>query len=331
MPKTSENAKIEYEGGFNFFEFQQLTDDGDHMTFNSPSDLWSGRYAYQPKVRPNGLITGGEVKPGDNNDEVAVAALTCFLAGVKTSVASGTVSISRPSSDVAQINSITVDSTGSLVEVTGSEGSDQNFSSTRGAAGGPPYIPTDSIEIAQVRLTSSASAKLESTQIRQLVGESLERYDYPLVEPVHYGGKAVAGWAMPLIHSDDGGSTEKTKAVWAEWYEPKFVEIPYASNMVLPENSHSVNTTQVYNGSLASVSTSLGQGSFTGRLKDGITDGIMDVVDDFVWIRFHPDRYADPHYYCQGKLGISRSFPAGDYNQGEFTISATEKAKGEVA
>ena len=138
-------------------------------------------------------------------------------------------------------------------------------------------------------------------------------------------------WELPLIHSDDGGTTEKTKQVFAAWYEPKFVEQPYASNMTLPENSHSVNTTQTYSGNLASVSTSLGQGGFTSRMKEGITDGIMEVVDDFIWLRFHPDRYADPHYYCQGKLGISRSFPAGDYNQGEFTISATEPAKGEVA
>jgi len=331
MPKTSENAKVEYEAGFTFYEFQKLTDSGDHKVFESPSELWSGRYAYQSKVRPNGLITGGEVTPGGSNDTVAVAAQTDFLAGVKTSVASGTVSVTRPGTDVAVISSITVDSTGSLTEVTGTEATDQTFSAERGTEGGPPYIPTDSIEIAQVRMKTSASAKLESSQIRQLVGESLERYDYPLVEPVHYGGEAEAGWPMPTIHSDDGGSTEETKAVYAEWYEPKFVEQPYASGMVLPENSHSVNTTQVYNGSLASVSTSLGQGSFTARLKEGITDGIMDVVDDFVWIRFHPDRYADPYYLCQGKLGISRSFPAGDYNQGEFTISATEKAKGEVA
>jgi len=45
-----------------------------------------------------------------------------------------------------------------------------------------------------------------------------------------------------------------------------------------------------------------------------------------LWFKFFPDRYASPYILCQGKLGISRTFPAGDSLQAACTISASEAA-----
>ena len=325
---TAENAKLLYEAGEDFTDFSQLTDSGDQKAFESGASLWSGRSGYEPDVRPNGLITGGEVTPADTADTANVAAQTDYLAGVNTSVASGTVSVTRPTSDVAKINSITVDSTGSLVEVTGTDGSDQTFTETRGAGGGPPYIPTDSIEIAQVRLTTSASAVLTEDQIKQVPGTHLERYDLPVWEENYFDAQVEFISPLPLIHSDDSGSTTKTKAIWASYYEPQFTEQPYSSEFQPPEQSHSVNSTQVYGTVIGSTSASLNQGSFTTRLRDGVTDNIVKFRDEMLWIKFYPDRNRTPYVLAQGKFGVSRSYPAGDHIQAECTISALEPAEG---
>ena len=325
---TAENAKLLYEAGEEYTDFTQLTDSGDQTKYESGASMWSGRSGYEPDVRPNGLITGGEVTPADSNDSVDVAALTAYLAGVEDSVASGSVSVSRPSTDVAKISSITVDSTGSLVEVTGTDGSDQTFSESRGAEGGPPWIPTDSIEIAQVRMTTSASAKFSKDQIKQVVGKHRERWDSPVWDEHMFDATVEFISALPTIHSDDSGSTTKTKAVWAAYYEPTFTEQPYCSDFQAPEKSHSVNSTQVYGTTLASHSSSLGQGSFTTRLKDGITDNLVAMKDEEIWFKFFPDRNKSPYLACQGKLGVSRSYPAGDHIQAECTISAIEPAEG---
>ena len=325
---TAENAKLLYEAGEEYTDFSQLTDSGDQTVFTSGASMWSGRSGYEPDVRPNGLITGGEVTPADSDDTVDVAALTCYLKGVNTSVASGTVSVTRPGTDVAKISSITVDSTGSLVEVQGTEASDTNFTDSRGSEGGPPWIPTDSIEIAQVRITSSSSAALTKDQIKQVVGQHRERWDSPVWDEHMFDATVEFISALPKIHSDDAGSTTKTKAVWAAYYEPTFTEQPYCSDFQAPEQSHSVNSTQVYGTTLASHSSSLNQGSFTTRLKDGITDNFMGMKDENIWIKFFPDRNRTPYLACQGKLGVTRSFPAGDHIQAECTISAVEPATG---
>jgi len=83
---NSRKCKIQYESGQDLVPFVALTDQGDHMDFRSSDPLWSKREGYEPNVKPNGLATGGTVTPGTDNDKVAVAALTCYLAGELKSV-----------------------------------------------------------------------------------------------------------------------------------------------------------------------------------------------------------------------------------------------------
>ena len=87
---TAENAKLQYEAGQNATAMSALTNSGDETTFTSGASLWSGKSGYAPVVRPNGLLTGGAVTVHADNDKVTVAALTCNLQGVVTSVAAGT-------------------------------------------------------------------------------------------------------------------------------------------------------------------------------------------------------------------------------------------------
>jgi len=327
--QTAEKAKLMYEAGQDFTDFTALTNDGDNKTYTSDADLFSARSGYEPEIRPNGLITGGTVTPGSSNDTADVAALTCYLAGDQTSVseASGE-SVTRPTDDVAKIDSITVTAAGAIAVVEGTEAtSGTTFSSERGAAGGPPWIPSDSIEIAQVRMTSMASAPIAEDEIKQIVGTHCERFDYPVWEVSNRDAQVEFVAALSEIHSDDSGSTTSTKGVYAKYYEPQFTEQPYASDFTPPENSHSVNSTQVYGATIASTSASLGQGSFTALLKDGVTDNLIGLKDETLWFKFYPDRNKSPYLLCQGKLGISRSYPAGDNISASCTISATETGK----
>lgn len=336
MPNTAEYGKLEFESGQTLVAYVALTDSGDQTKFNSAATLWSDKSGYSPVVRPNGVITGGVVTPAaaGGDDDVDVAALTCYLAGVLTSVSAETnVQITRATStDTHIINSITVTDAGAIAVVTGTDGT--SFSETRGANGGPPLIPVGSIEIAQVRTTSYTAAPITSDEIFQVIGTHKEMYNYPLWDvrygEVENGALGYAGVdflsALPKIHT---GAVPKK--VYVQYYTPSFTEAANASDMKLPERTHSVSSTQVYNNVINSRSSSLGQGSFTCQLEDGLTDPIVQQRDAELWFRFYPDRYKSPYSLCKGKLGVSRTFPAGGHITAACTISAATEALDVIA
>lgn len=320
MP-TAENAKLQYEAGQSSAAMAALTNSGDETTFTSAASLWSGRSGYAPTVRPNGVLTGFAVTTHASNNTVTVAAGTLNLNGVVTSVGAGTGVITRPASAVAKVCSVTINSSGSIAVVAGADGSDGNFSETRGAAGGPPLIPVDSVELAQVRVTSDTAAVVGSAEIFQVVGLHLERADFPLYD-INYGDGSITFLAaLPEIHT--GPTPKKTFASYAS---PIFADVALASDFVPPETSHSVSSTQVYGTTLGSTSSTLGQGSFTAYLQDGVADALVTLKNETLWFKFYPDRYKSPYLLTQGKLGISRTFPAGDAMQASCTISASEAA-----
>lgn len=318
---TAENAKLEYEAGQNAVAMSALTNSGDETTFTSAATLWSGRAGYAPVVRPNGLLTGGAITTHATANTVTTAALTCNLAGVVTSVSAGTGTITRAATNVSKVNSITVNSSGAIAVVAGTDGSTTAFSETRAAAGGPPLIPVGSVEIAQVRTTTSASAVVAAAEIFAVVGLHVERADFPLYN-INYGAGSVTFLAaLPEIHTG-----VLPKGVYASYASPIFGEVALASDYVPPETSHSVTSTQIYNTTLGSTASTLGQGSFTAYLASGVTDALVLLKNALLWFRFYPDRYQSPYILAQGKLGISRTFPAGDQIQAACTISASAAA-----
>lgn len=319
---TAENAKLEYESGQQFTAMTALTDSGDATTFASGAMLWSGKAGAAPVIRPNGLLTGGAITPDAANDKINVAALTCNLQGVVTAVAAAAaVAITRPASAVAKVLSVTVNAAGAVAVVAGTDSTTTAFSETRGAAGGPPLIPVDSIEIGQVRLTSNTAAPVTAAQIYAVVGTHVEMANFPVVSPNYSTGKATFMSALPKIHTGT-----LPKKVYASYASPLFAEISLASDFTAPETSHSVSSTQIYGTTLGSTSKSLGQGGFTAYLDDGVTDGLVTQKDALLWFRFYPDRYRSAYLLTQGKLGIARTWPAGDQIKAACTISATQAA-----
>lgn len=320
MP-TAENARLQYEAGQNVVSMSLLTNSGDNITFTSAATLWSGRSGFAPVVRPNGVLTGGAVTNNDANNVVSVAALTLNLNGVITSVAGGTATATRPATAVSKINSITVNASGALVVVVGTDGATVAFSETRAAAGGPPLIPVDSVEIAQVRFVSNTAARVLTGEIFQVVGLHRQRADFPLNDVNFATGSVVFLDALLLIHT---GPT--VRRIFASYASPIFADIALASEFTPPETSHSVSSTQVYGTTLGSTSSTLGQGGFTAFLNDGVSDALVTLKNQILWFRFYPDRFRSPLMLTQGKLGISRTFPAGDNVQAACTISASAAA-----
>lgn len=318
---TAENAKLQYEAGQQSVAMAALTDSGDATTFTSAASLWSQRSGYAPVVRVNGLLTGGAITPTATNNELAVAALSCNLAGVVTSVAGGSVTITRPAGNVSKVNSITVNSSGALAVVAGTDGSNTTFVETRGAAGGPPLIPVGSIEIGQVRVVTSANAVVTAAQVFAVSGLHVERADDPLFNINYQTGTVTLLAALPRIHT---GAV--ARGVFASYASPIFADVSLASDFVPPETSYATSSVQVYGSVLGNTSATLNQGTFNAYLNNGVNDPLVSLKGQDLWFRFYPDRYQSSNILCQGKLGISRSFPAGDSIVAACTISASRAA-----
>jgi hypothetical protein len=317
---TAENALLQYEAGQTAHAMGALTNTGDAKTFGSAAILFSQKSGYAPDIRPNGLITGGAVIPSVTvaNNNVDVAALSCYLAGVKTAVAAGTnIVCARAATNVSKIISITITDAGEIAAVPGTDGITAAFSDTRGAAGGPPLIPDGSIEIAQVRYTGNAAAAVTAAAIFQVVGLHQERYDYPIFEIDYANANINFASALPLIHTG-----VIPKKVYASYADPIFADISLASDFKAAETANTVSSKQVYGSTLGSSASSLGQATFTAYLGDGLRDALVGLKNHILWFKFFPDRYKTPYLLTHGKLGITRTFPAGDNIQAACTISA---------
>jgi hypothetical protein len=317
MPDAS-RAKLMMEQGQDFTSMVEMTDSGDQITYNSAATLWSRADGREPIFAINGVLTGGVVTPTTNNDEVSGAAATVNLNGVANSATSADTSLAVTrgiTTDTNIINSITLDAAGALIVVAGVDNT--AFSAVRGDPGGPPYIAVDSIEIAQVKLTSITAGVVLESEIFQVPGLHCEHANFPLFTRDFAGGDIAFQQALPQSHTGD-----LPKRVYVEYYEPILQELTRSSDFVSAEDSHSVASTQVYNETIASTSSSLGQGGFTQLMEDGILDPVVSWKNQIMWFKFFQDRTKTAYELVQGKVGIARTWPAGDSISAACTISA---------
>lgn len=340
MP-TAENAIIYLEQGQSLVDYAALTDSGDHQYHTAADDIFSGKSGFAPDIRPNGIVTGrnlASVAASGSDDVVDVAAFTAYSGGTLYSVAADTdFAITRPAGAYAKVCSITMTSAGALAEVAGTDAADTTFSETRGADGGPPLIPVDSVEIAQVRMTSATSAPIIAAEIYQTVGQHTERYDYPTWTVNNIGeGQSASVSAATNAHIKMASAMTAihtgpiAKKVYAKYYTPTFAELNKGTDFKPAENSHSGSTTQYYSGTINSKSTTLGQGGFTALLNDGITDSLVADKDQVLTVKYFQDRNKTPYSLTQGTIGLARTNPVADQVQAAVTITA-ETATAEFA
>lgn len=317
---------IEYEAAATPFAFAAMTDSGDHTVFTTTNKPLS-RADADPVIGGYGLITGGAVIPAVSatNSAVDTAAMELFAPGMTgASATTGKITIAADT-DVACtrgsttnthiINSITVDTSGAVAVVAGT--ATTAFSETRAAAGGPPLIPVGSVEIAQVRFTSTAAAAVASSEIYSAVGTHQERYDYPSSTVDYLNGKLTFGAALPLIHTGP-----VAKRVYVRGSTPIFSEIPNAKDWVPAETADSTTSETNYTGTIAaSISTTLNQASFTASMSDGVTDSILGRVGKRLIFRFKPSRNGTAYQLTQGFLNKTRTFGVKANPVGSFTIA----------
>ena len=329
MATLTKNAEVAYESAQTFHPFELMTNpDNDQISYYSSFSPWSGVEGFEIAIRPNGLVTGGKITPTTNNNEVSVAAATAYNAGIGAadteglvSVNTATLTVTRPTTaSFTIIGSVTIDNTGAFAIIMGTEAASPT--ETRGSAGGPPYIPTDSIEVGQVRLTSDVAAPVTDNEILEVLGLTQERWDYPVWTEFNFQGCIEFTEALPLIHT---GDTEKQ--VYVKGYSPIFAPIPECFDWVPAEETSSVNTTATYDGARGSASSSINQASFSALLKDGHTDPILGLLNRNLFFRFKQNRLRAPFQLTQGILNVARTFVPEDNVTGAFTITATEPSQ----
>lgn len=327
MPNAS-NAQLQYEASQSQVPMVALSDSGDATFFESADYIWSAKSGFTPDVKPDGVITGFSITPDAAADQVNIAAGTVYQAGIEQSIsAAADEAIARPT--LAYIKySVTVNSSQAIVVVAGAEHASA-FSDTRGADGGPPFIPVGSVEIGQVWLSSASSAVITESEIKQVQGTSQERWDYPVWNEkrinvtngvIDFAGIEFVA-ALPLTHT-----AGVPKAVYTEYYTPEFAELPDATDFVPAETTHTTTSVAVYGRTIGSSSSTLNQSTFTYYPKDGITDASLKEKNQNILFKFKQDRLNDPYILQQGTFGISRTFPAGDTIAVSATVSAETEA-----
>lgn len=331
MPRILTNQGLFYESGQTPFAFAAMTHSGDQKTFTAASKPWSQRTNYAPVIAPYGLLTGGAVTPAaaGGNNNVDVAALTAMMPGATgASATTGVLSVSaatnvaasRGSSDGYRITSITVNSSGAIAAVSGTEST--AFSETRGAAGGPPFIPVGSIEIAQVRFTSTSAAVVAAAEIYAVPGQHLEMSNLPTYSADYLSGKITFDSNLPLIHT---GSVPK--AVYVRGHTPIFAAIGSAKDWVPATDSLSAQALPFYRTTLSSVSSSMSAASFSVAFEDGVTDPILALSGENVMIKYMPDIAGTAYSLTQGVMGISITNPVRGISQGTVTLVAQQATK----
>lgn len=323
------NSTVEYESGQAQQAFAAMTDSGDHLKFTLTAKPWSQATGYEYKVVPYGIATGGAITPAAaaGNNNVDVAAFTAYAPGMTgadattglISVAAATnIAATRGTTNGYRISSITVDATGTVVAVAGTEST--AFSETRGAAGGPPLIPVGSIELGQVRLTSITAAVIASTEIFQSPGTHQERYDLPVWSEDPIRGQIEFSSALSLIHTGP-----VPKKVMARVATPIFAPIEPARNWKPAETSNSAQSQQYYNNkTVGSFTTAQGQASVEVSLGDGVSDAVLAKMGlNLLW-RYKPDKYRTPYQLTQGVASIARTNAAGASPTATITISVQQ-------
>jgi len=147
--------------------------------------LWSNLTGKKPSIIPVGIVTGGQITPAASglDDAVDVAPFTYYdELQVKRSNAGATdVVVTRAANGTHRKASIVVASvSGTVSAINGGDAvGATSFTDTRGADGGPPWIPYSAyaIEIGQVSTSAQASSPILQSEILQNRNQTVGVYE----------------------------------------------------------------------------------------------------------------------------------------------------------
>ncbi len=226
MP-TSANMLLKVEDAAVASGPEQMADSGDAKNFTCAGTRFSlcrgdeNGLDRRPQVRLDGLRNGCKVIPASSGDDDSIDVYpgSAWISNAQVNVTGVTdLSLTRPSSPLVKIISVTVDLAGSVIVIDGAEGS--AISQTRGADGGPPYVPAASVELATVQLLSSASGDIDNDD----VFFAPEWRHAPAYRLLPYSAEVEFAAPLAAIHT---GAT--TRGVWITWYEPQLSQLDVMS------------------------------------------------------------------------------------------------------
>lgn len=296
--------------------------------FESVADYWSEATINPVEIKPDGILTGLTISPGAANDQVSITAGTVQLAGATASVSADSVfDITRGTTNGYKICAVTINSSGVLTEVEGTEST--AFDTTRGAAGGPPYIPVGSVLVGYVYLTSTTAALITSDEIRQL-GSNRETATSPTYTYDITTGSVTFDSIVNPIHTGD-----VPKSVYAS-YAPvtvpsSFTLLQYTDSYKGPEDVYSSDITKFHNNQkLANVTNDLSDCTFnlTFERDYGIGSFIEAARGDKRWLYVKPDQYRSSYILVPaGVVSIEKD----EITAEESTVSSTISILGSKA
>ena len=211
------NFLLKVEDGFVAKACEAAADSGNHQLFSSTGTRFSlcekdeNGVDRRPVITPNGVLNGCFVSPAASGQANAfdLSAGTLLIGGAPVNIAaSANNALTRPATGLCRAVSITLSTLGVPAVVAGLDGA--VFSATRGAAGGPPWIPVGGIELATAALTATAGPLAENDIVFAPEYSHAPEYTLlPYTASVHF--------AAPLAAIHTGGLP---RAVYVKWSEP---------------------------------------------------------------------------------------------------------------
>jgi hypothetical protein len=292
--------------------------------FEGSAERFSGIEGNEPIVYLDGVESGCNISISATANAYDVSAGTFYIKGTSYSLSASTAntSLTRPTVDGnITVNAISVDTSGSLTVTAGSEGT---TSTTRGAAGGPPFIPVDEVLLGYITLGfTSVSGGLVVTA-SELDNDSKEYTYLPGYKVIYHDTAESKGLinfdaALNAIHT---GSV--TRNVYATYYAPlSWVEISDSKDAVTTSDQSTVKS-QAYDDDTEG--TSMGIKSWSGSFDyydDKVSATMLRELDETRkrWFRFYPDRDGTEHSTGIAVISsISYNTPVADMAGGSVSL-----------
>jgi hypothetical protein len=338
--KTGANASVLIELGSIAYPMAALTSVSSpasdvNKKFETQAEYISDLSELQADVRVDGVLSGFSLAPGASFNEVDVAAGKLYLKGQLVEVSATTVTgLTRPTTQgQVLVTALTVDDTGTINKTAGTEGA---TSTSRGAAGGPPFLPIDEVLIGYVTATyydGSASGEKVLTA-GEIDSYTKERAAIPSAKVLHHDGDdggtnkgcVVLANALPEIHAATAaGPGTDVRNVYASYYEPEFEEVPDAKDFSFDEDIATYKS-KAYKD--ASEETSIGTPSWSGTFSayfSSVEDVLNLVKNSKRWIKHFPDSDLTDHWSGRCVIKVGRESPVEDNLMATVTLEGSGK------
>jgi len=334
--KTGKDTKIEVEVGTTFYSMAALSTvtspSGDvGKIFTTSATFLSDQENLQPDVRLDGINSGFTLSIGSGYNEVDYSSGKLYVKGEEVTVAAGTVSdLLRPTTTgQVKVTALTVDSDGNITKTAGTEGA---TSTTRGAAGGKPYLPVDEVLIGYITMTyygaSASGAKLVASS--EIDSETKERSIIPSYQ-VHYHdgdrtnqtdvGAIEFAAVIPLIHGAGAGTARRN--VYVSYYEPTFEEMNDVKDFSFAEDVAAIKS-KAYGEKTeqSSLGTETWSGSGSGYWTK--VEDILNIIKNTKrWFKYYPDEDETNYWTGRAIVKVSRNLPTEDNLNASITLDGS--------